>query len=265
MISNKEKDSISDFGKQFKYHNNLDDYWGSLEILKDIVNPFDLNLIKNKIICEMGVGSGRILKNLIKLSPKKIYAIEPSEAIEIAKKNNEYAEVEILFKKISGQMINFKNEIDYIFSIGVIHHIPDAEIVCKKIYESLKPKGKFVIWLYGKEGNELYLFIFNNLRKITRFMPDKLLNLFSIFLNLLLSVYIFFCKYLNLPLRNYILNVIKKCSFEKRKYIIFDQLNPSYSKYYTRKDVETLLSKSGFNKFEIVNRRQYSWTAIAEK
>ena len=265
MFYNKRKDSINDFGKQFKYHDEIDDYWGSLEMLKDIVKPFDLNLVKNKIICELGVGSGRILKNLIKLSPKKIYAIDPSEAIEIAKKNNEGSEVEILFKKISGQMINFKNEIDYIFSLGVIHHIPEAEIVCKKIYESLKPKGKFVIWLYGKEGNELYLFIFNNLRKITRFMPDKLLNLFSIFLNLLLSVYIFLCKYLNLPLRIYILNVIKKCSFEKRKYIIFDQLNPSYSKYYTRKDVVTLLSKSGFNKFEIVNRHQYSWTAIAEK
>ncbi len=61
------------------------------------------------------------------------------------------------------------------------------------------------------------------------------------------------------------LNVIKKCSFEKRKYIIFDQLNPSYSKYYSKKDVNDLLSSSGFKKFEIFNRRQYSWTAIAEK
>ena len=265
MLTDKEKNTINDFGKQFKYHDKIDDYWGGQEILKDIVNPFNLDMIKGKIICEIGSGSGRILKNLSKFLPKKIYAIEPSDAIEIAKRNNENSKVEILFKKISGQMINFNNEIDYIFSLGVIHHIPDAEIVCKKIYESLKPKGKFVIWLYGKEGNELYLFIFNNLRKITRFMPDKLLNLFSIFLNLLLSVYIFFCKYLNLPLRNYILNVLKKCSFEKRKYIIFDQLNPSYSKYYTREDVETLLIKSGFNKFKIVNRRQYSWTAIAEK
>ena len=59
-------------------------------------------------------------------------------------------------------IFRFLGEIDYIFSIGVIHHIPDAEIVCKKIYESLKPKGKFIIWLYGKEGNELYLFVFNN-------------------------------------------------------------------------------------------------------
>ena len=265
MFNNKNKDSINDFGKQFKYHNKIDDYWGSLEMLKDIVNPFDLNLVKNKIICEIGVGSGRILKNLIKFTPKKIYAIEPSEAIEIAKKNNEDSKVEILFKKIPGQMINFKNEFDYIFSLGVIHHIPDAEIVCEKIYRSLKPKGKFIIWLYGKEGNELYLFIFNNLRKVTRLMPDKLLNLFSILLNLFLSVYIFCCGYLNLPLKNYMLNVLKKCSFKKRKYIIFDQLNPSYSKYYTKQDVEALLTKSGFNKFEIVNRRQYSWTAIAEK
>ena len=265
MFSNKKKDSVSDFEQQFKYHSKIDDYWGSLEMLKDIVNPFDLSLVKSKIICEMGVGSGRILKNLIKLSPKKIYAIEPSESIEVAKKNNEYSEVEILFKKIPGQMINFNNEIDYIFSIGVIHHIPEAEIVCKKVYESLKPKGKFVIWLYGKEGNELYLFIFNNLRKITRYMPDKFLNLFSIFLNLFLSIYIFFCKYLNLPLKNYMINVLKKCSFEKRKYIIFDQLNPSYSKYYTKQDVETLLTKSGFKKIEIFNRHQYSWTAIAEK
>ena len=261
----KHKDTVNDFGKQFKYHSKIDDYWGSLEMLKDIVNPFDLSLVKNKIICEIGVGSGRILKNLIKLSPKKIYAIEPSESIEVAKKNNEYSEVEILFKKIPGQMINFRNEIDYIFSIGVIHHIPEAEIVCKKIYESLKPKGKFIIWLYGKEGNELYLFVFNNLRKLTRLMPDKLLNLFSVFLNLFLSVYIFFCKYFNLPLKKYMINVLKKCSFEKRKYIIFDQLNPSYSKYYTKQDVETLLTKSGFKKFEIFNRHQYSWTAIAEK
>ena len=265
MFNNKKKDSINDFGKQFKYHSKIDDYWGSLEMLKDIINPFNLSLVENKIICEVGVGSGRILKNLVKLSPKKIYAIDPSEAIEVAKKNNEDSKVEILFKKIPGQMINLKNELDYIFSLGVIHHIPEAEIVCKKIYESLKPKGKFIIWVYGKEGNELYLFIFNNLRKITRFMPDIFLNLFSIFLNLWLSVYIFFCKYLNLPLRNYILNVIKKCSFEKRKYIIFDQLNPSYSKYYTKQDLETLLTKSGFKKFEIFNRHQYSWIAIAEK
>ena len=50
MINFKKKDSINDFGKQFKYHSEIDDYWGSLEMLEDIVKPFDLRLIKNKIL-----------------------------------------------------------------------------------------------------------------------------------------------------------------------------------------------------------------------
>ena len=65
MIKINHKESIKDFGKQFKLHDNIDDYWGSLEMLRDIVKPFDLNLVKNKIVCEIGVGSGRILKNLM--------------------------------------------------------------------------------------------------------------------------------------------------------------------------------------------------------
>ena len=100
MINYKRRDAIKDFGKQFKYHNKIDDYWGGEEMINDIVNPFDLSLIKNKIVCEVGIGSGRILKNLIKFSPKKIYAIDPSEAIEVAKKNNEGSKIEISYKKI---------------------------------------------------------------------------------------------------------------------------------------------------------------------
>ena len=135
MKNSDTKDSIKDFGKQFKYHSNVDDYWGSIEMLEDIVKPFNLDHIKNKIICEVGTGSGRILKNLVKKNPLKVYGIEPSEAIEIAKKNNINSGNKIIFKNIPGQMINFDKEIDYVFSLGVIHHIPEADIVCDKIYK----------------------------------------------------------------------------------------------------------------------------------
>ena len=139
MIKINHKESIKDFGKQFKLHDNIDDYWGSLNMLNDIVKPFNINLIKDKTVCEVGSGSGRILKNLALIKPKKIFSIEPSEAIEVAKKNNINPPCEINFYKISGKEINFINEIDYVFSLGVIHHIPEPEIVCQKIFESLKP------------------------------------------------------------------------------------------------------------------------------
>ena len=61
------------------------------------------------------------------------------------------------------------------------------------------------------------------------------------------------------------IKVFNKCSFEKRNYIIFDQLNPSYAKYFKKEELQTLLKDVGFKKLIIKNRHGYSWLAIAEK
>ena len=66
-------------------------------------------------------------------------------------------------------------------------------------------------------------------------------------------------------MKNYMLNVFNKCSYEKRNYIIFDQLNSSFAKYYKKKEIEELIKSSGFNKSETFYRRGYSWTIIATK
>ena len=259
------KESYPDFGKQFLKDNQIDDYWGSKEMLIDIVNPFNLRLIKGKTVMEVGIGSGRIIKNLLKFFPKRIFAIEPSEAISVAKKNNIKDKEKIEYININAKNIKIKNEIDYVFSLGVIHHIPNYKIACSRIYDSIKPKGKFIMWVYGYEGNELYIFIFNNLRRITRILPDGILRVICYILNFFCSIYIFLCRFFNLPMKSYMLNVFKKCSFKKRNYIIFDQLNPSYSKYFKKEEVLSLLKDTGFKKVSIYARYNYSWLAIAEK
>ena len=257
------KSSYKDFGNQFKIDSKIDGYWGSDSMLEDIVKPFKLNKIFNKEIMELGTGSGRILKNLITFKPKKIYGIEPSSAINVAKKNLKKYKID--FKKIKGEDLDFNNQLDFIFSLGVIHHIPNYDKVLKNIYNSLKPKGEFIVWVYGKEQNYLYLLIFNNLRRLTIHLPDSLLRILSIKLNIFTYVYGFFCNFLKLPLREYFLNVFNKCSFEKRTYIIFDQLNPSYAKYFTKLELYNSLKKAGFKTIDIYSRYNYSWTAICKK
>ena len=151
------KESVKDFGDQFLTDKDIGGYWGSIELLKEIVFPFDLNLIKNKKIMDVGIGSGRISNNLLKYEPSKLIAIEPSEAINIAKENIKSDKIEYL--NIKGQDINFENEFDYAFALCVIHHIPEYEEVLKKIEKSLKKDGKFIAWVYSKEGMEMYIFI----------------------------------------------------------------------------------------------------------
>lgn len=257
------KESFSDFGKQFSIDSEIDGYWGSKEMLNDIVFPFNLNLIKSKKVMEVGSGSGRILKNLLFYQPSEITSIEPSEAIEVAKSNNNSKKIK--FKRIKGEDIKNKNIYDFVFSLGVIHHIPNYQKVCNNIFNSLKKNGKFICWVYGYEGNELYIMIFNNLRRLTILLPDFLLRILCNFLNLILYFYIFLCNFFNLPLKKYLLNVFNKCTYQKRNYIIFDQLNPSYSKYFKKTEIIKIMNQAGFNDVEIFQRHNYSWTIISKK
>ena len=258
------KDSFTDFGEQFEVDSKIDGFHGSKEMLEDIVHPFNLKLIKNKVIMEVGSGSGRILKNLLKFNPKKIIGVEPSKAINVAKKNNHESK-KIIFKNIKGENLKDIKKYDFVFSLGVIHHIPNYKTVCKNIYNSLKTDGKFICWVYGYEGNELYIFIFNNFRRLTILMPDSLLRLLCNILNITLYIYIFLCKFISLPLKDYLLNVFTKCSFSKRNYIIFDQLNPSFSKYFKKEEISQLMKISGFKEVKLYRRHKYSWTIISKK
>lgn len=257
------KETYKDFGEQFTINKDIGGYWGSNELLKQIVFPFDLNLIKNKKIMDVGIGSGRISNNLLKYQPSKLVAIEPSEAINAAKENIKSDKIEFL--NIKGQDINFENEFDYVFALCVIHHIPEYKEVLKKIEKSLKQDGKFVLWVYGREGMELYIFLLKNLRRITSVMPDSILRMFSKFLAILTYPYGFLCNFIPLPLKKYFVSMFNKFSFKYRSYVIFDQFNPSFYKYFTKTELTKELDDAGFKIENLVNTVGHQYTGICIK
>ena len=257
------KESYKDFGDQFLIDKDIEGYWGSIELLKEIVFPFDLNLIKDKKIMDVGIGSGRISNNLLKYEPSKLVAVEPSEAINIAKDNIKSYRVEYL--NIKGQDINFENEFDYVFALCVLHHIPEYRDVLERIEKSLKQNGKFVAWVYSKEGMELYIFILKSLRRITSIMPDFILRLFSQFLALLTYPYGFLCKFFPLPLRKYFVTMFNKFSFKHKSYVIFDQFNPSFYKYFSKQELTEVLEEKGFKVESLVNTVGHQYTVVCGK
>lgn len=259
----KKNKTIADFGNQFVNDSDNEGYFGSVTLLEDIVSPFKLIKIKNKHVLDIGSGSGRILKNLIKFNPETLTGLEPSKAIKIAKKN--LRNKKISFLNIKAEDLQFKEKYNFIFSLGVIHHIENKEIALKNAYKALKKKGIFIIWVYGREGNELYLKIFDNVRKITSQIPDFILRVISNILVPITYLYGVLCCFIKLPLRSYFINVYNKLNWKYKRYTIFDQLNPNHSIYYTKKGLSRLLKKVGIKKFKIYNRHGYSWTAIIKK
>ena len=101
--------------------------------------------------------------------------------------------------------------------------------------------------------------------QITKKLPNNILNFFSSILNVLIEPYIFLCRFINLPLKGFLLNVFSKCSWKRRKYIIFDQLNPEYAHYYKKEELVDELGKAGFSDLKFYHRYNYSWTVVCKK
>jgi hypothetical protein len=52
----------------------------------------------------------------------------------------------------------YREQITYL-NIKGEHHIPEPLATLRVAYNGLRPGGKCSVWLYGREGNELYLAI----------------------------------------------------------------------------------------------------------
>lgn len=267
MLDNKvRKKTIDDFNNQWKLQGELNnDYWASDEILYDqFADIFSPEEVRNKVIGDVGAGTGRVIKTLLKYNPARVYAIEPSETGTKEIKNNLSNNKNLSIIKSDG--LNFKTpeNCDIIYSLGVIHHIKNPTDILKNIRMNLKSKGKILVWVYGYENNKFYVFLYKILSPLTKILPDKILYILSFILNLILEPYILLCKFFNLPLKNYFLKVFNLCGWRKRVDIIFDQLNPAYAKYYKKHEIEKELTDGGFVNLKFHHRHGYSWTVTGE-
>jgi hypothetical protein len=68
-----------------------------------------------------------------------------------------------------------------------------------------------------------------------------------------------------LPLADYMRRVMQPLTPDKRRVVIYDQLNPAYAKYYTREEARALLAGPGFTDIRLHHRHGYSWTVIGTK
>lgn len=206
--------TIKDFGDQWLRYCDNEGFYGSLELLSDILFPFiEMGQIRDRRVAEIGSGTGRIINMLLEAEAKHIIAVEPSDAFEVLCHNIPQPE-KVTCLRITGDQLPVPayENLDYIFSIGVLHHIPDPAPVVEAAFRALRPGGHFLVWLYGKEGNGLYLALVRPLRALTKRLPHFLLAFLVEIMYWPLVSYIKLCHWLLLRLGGYMLSVLEKMS-----------------------------------------------------
>lgn len=255
--------TIADFGEQWNRYTDNSGFYGSVKLLADIFGPLlNVSQLRGWRVGEIGAGTGRIVNMLLDAGVAHVTAVEPSEAVRVFEANTAARRSQVKLVRNRGEAIGDERNLDLIVSVGVLHHIERPVPVVIAAKKALRPGGKLVVWLYGREGNRLYLAVFGTLRAVTKRLPYRALSVICSGLNVLADLYIGACRALPLPMRSYVLEVFAKLARDKRYLVIYDQLNPAYAKYYTREEAQRLLSDAGFSCVRVHHRHGYSWTVM---
>ncbi len=158
-------------------------------------------------VADIGSGTGRVVDMLLKAGAGHVTAVEPSDAFLVLQKNVSASASRVTCVQVPGDRIP-DGPYDFVVSFGVLHHIPDPEPVVARAFDVLKSGGRLVVWLYGREGNGLYLFAFKLIHGVTRRLPDWMLHPLSHVLTAALWAYAKACRVLPLPMRGYMRRVI---------------------------------------------------------
>ena len=256
--------TIGDFGDQWTAYTDNSGFYGSRALLDDVFGPLlDLDSLKGAVVVDVGAGTGRFANLFVAAGVEKVIAIEPSRAFDVLMSNT--ADVRERVECVHGDIEHFAavRPVDFAFSYGVLHHIPEPARAVAAMHAALKPGGRIGIWLYGREGNEMYVMLLSALSLVTRRLPHPLLVAVTWICYGLAQLYLLACRLFPLPLAGYFRKVFAKLTPDKRRLTIYDQLNPSYAKYYREGEVRRLLEDAGFTGVRLFHRHGYSWTAIA--
>ena len=271
--SNLDEKTVQSFGEEWS---KFDDF-SAQELNVTGAEYFDVLPVDfplNAIVLDVGCGTGRWSKYLAE-KVEFIEAIDPSDAVLSAYKllkNNKNVRI----TKASVETIPFKDEtFDLVFSLGVLHHIPNTFDAMKKCVEKVKPGGYFLVYLYYSLDNRgvFYKFLFqcsNLVRLVISKLPTKLkqftCNLIAVFVYypfISISRFLFAIglkKLANkIPLayyRNKSWNIVKNDSL--------DRFGTPLEQRFSKIEIEKMMLDSGLTDIVFSPKNPY-WHAIGRK
>jgi SAM-dependent methyltransferase len=258
--------TIADFGEQWTQYPDTGGFFSSAALFNDFLDPLlsDRDVVGRRV-ADIGAGAGRFVNVLAAAGAAHVVAVEPSEAIRVLRDNTQRFRDRITYLDVTGDRLPASGDLDYVFAIGVLHHIPDPDPVVAAAFRALRPGGTIAIWLYGREGNTIYLLVVRSLWWLTRRLPHHALALVARALYPVVRCYMAACRWIPLPLAAYMRRVLLPLTPAARRVVIYDQLNPAYAKYYTREEARALIERAGFAGILLHHRHGISWTVVGTK
>jgi SAM-dependent methyltransferase len=216
------------------------------------------NFFADKIVIDAGCGNGRyinVLNNICSPPPRLVIGIDLSDSIFVAAKNCKIFS-NVLFVKANLNLLPkiLKDPVDYIYSIGVLHHTPSAKESFDNLARCVKPGGFISLYVYGK-GNRLLYRVNNFLRnRLFRRWPHRLV--YALCVLIAIPSHIFRIKFFG----PWMLDFVNRLIFVSPDvHNMFDAYTAGYTSFHDRDEIENWYRSHGF---DCVVESQQNHTAL---
>ncbi|MFA7347110.1 MAG: class I SAM-dependent methyltransferase [Desulfurivibrionaceae bacterium] len=219
---------------------------------------------------DIGCGSGRWAAVVAPRVGHLVCVDASADALEVARHNLEYQQnVEFQIADV-GRLPFAEGELDFAYSLGVLHHVPDTEGAIVQISKCLKPGGLFLVYLYYAFDNRPFWFRFlwrfsDLLRQVLCRMPSRLRFLLCDAIAILiywpLACVAAMLERLGLALEHFPLSYYRDKSFYVMRTDALDRFGTRLEKRYSRRQISAMLESAGFSDVKFSEVAPF-WCAI---
>lgn len=224
---------------------------------------------KDSFVADFGAGSGRWAK-IVAPMVKKLICIEPSEAVEVCKRNlSDFQNVDVRHETIQNCSIQ-DNSLDFAYSLGVLHHIPDTEKALRDCVKKLKIGSPILIYLYYRFDNRPKWFIFiwfvtNILRQIISRLPERLkfivCDLIAVSIYFPMAKIAFLLNKVGIKVENLPLAFYRDSTFYTMRTDALDRFGTRLEHRFTKDEVIQMMKECGLGNIAVSNSTPF-WCAL---
>lgn len=215
---------------------------------------------------DMGCGSGRWDVLVAPLVGELIAADASHEALKVARHN--VTAPNVAFVEATPDSLPFPDRhFDLIFSLGVLHHVPDTERAIRSLAAKLAPGGTLLLYLYYAFDNRPAWFravwgASDVGRRIISGLPFSLRYVFS----QIIAIFLYWplaraAKYLPVP-PAWPLKYYANRSFYIMRTDALDRFGTRLEKRFTKRQIVTMLEAAGFAEIRFSDLMPY-WVCTA--
>jgi uncharacterized protein YbaR (Trm112 family)/SAM-dependent methyltransferase len=164
--------TIRSYSYQWRKFKDMFPHWE--EVFRDSIAPIDSSFFQGKLGLDGGCGFGRSLFYAASYGATMI-GLDLSEAIEAARENTRHLPSAHV---VQGDIFHppvHRQSLDFVYSIGVLHHLPDPKQGFLSLAKLLKPEAPMFVWVY-RRGRGRQIAAFTLMRAVSTRMPLRLLN-----------------------------------------------------------------------------------------